>query len=40
MYFGKAISMGTGELEGMMQKVNIVQTGEVTYETFGYVLVP
>ena len=40
MYLGQAISFGTGELEGMMQKVKVSQTGEVTYETFGYVLLP
>lgn len=38
-YSGKAISHGTGELEGMLQKVNIVQTGETTYETYGFVLI-
>ena len=36
-YTGKAISHGTGDLAGLIQKVNIVQTGETTYETYGYV---
>jgi hypothetical protein len=40
VYSGRAISHGTGELEGMLQKVNIVQAGETTYETYGYVLIP
>lgn len=39
-YYGKAISHGTGDLEGSLQKVNIVQTGGNTYETYGFVLVP
>jgi hypothetical protein len=38
-YSGKAISHGTGGLDGLLQKMNIVQTGETTYETYGFVLV-
>jgi hypothetical protein len=37
-YTGRALSHGTGDLAGLLQKVNIVQTGEATYETYGYVL--
>lgn len=39
VYSGKAISHGTGDLEGMLQKVQIQQTGETTYETYGFVLI-
>lgn len=38
-FTGQAITHGTGDLEGLIQKVKIVQTGENTYETYGYVLV-
>ncbi len=40
VYSGKAISHGTGDLEGMLQKVQIQATGETTYETYGFVLIP
>ena len=34
LYFGKAISMGTGELEGMMWKVNIVTDWRIDLRNF------
>lgn len=40
VYSGKAVSQGTGEWQGYLQKVNIQATGETTYETYGYVLIP
>jgi hypothetical protein len=39
-YSGKATAHGTGDLEGMLQKIVIQQTGATTYETHGYVLIP
>lgn len=36
-YTGQAISHGTGDLAGLIQKVKIVQIGETTYETYGSV---
>lgn len=40
VYAGQAVSHGTGEWEGFLQKVNIYAIGETTYETYGYVLIP
>jgi hypothetical protein len=39
-YAGQAVSHGTGAWEGYVQRVSIQQTGETTYVTFGYVLIP
>jgi hypothetical protein len=39
-YTGLSVSQGTGEWDGLLQKVKIFQTGETTYETYGYVLIP
>jgi hypothetical protein len=38
-FTGSAISHGTGDLEGMLQKVVIQQTGETSYEMYGTVLI-
>lgn len=40
VYSGMAVSHGSGAWDGLLQKVKIVQTGETTYETYGYVLIP
>ena len=39
-FSGLAVSHGSGDLEGMLEKMRLQQTGETTYESFGMVLVP
>ena len=40
MLHGKSVSQGTGELEGMVQKVVLQQVGEEIFEVHGYILTP